>query len=62
MQLGENWRRGGAIANLIWDETEKTVWIYGVLPNDIELDVNLRLKSLPQSTLNIQPLPYSLDE
>lgn len=70
MQLGENWRRAGALANLAWQESDKTAWLYAVLPNDIDANdtntdtektVILRIKSQPESRLSIYPLPYSLE-
>lgn len=61
MQIGENWRRGGAIADLAWDSDTKQVWIYSVLPNDIASDAVLRIKSQPITQLSIQPLPYNVE-
>lgn len=61
-QLGDNWRRAGTIANHVWDQQDKTLWVFGVLPNDIKSDTILRLKSQPDVRLTIQPLPYSLEE
>lgn len=61
IQLGENWRRGGAVADLAWDSVNKQIWIYSVLPNDTKSDAILRLKSQPNTQLSIQHLPYNVE-
>jgi len=62
MQLGENWRRAGAIASFVWDEQNQQCILFAVLPNDIDPEAVLRLKSQPEHLLSIQALPYSLEE
>lgn len=61
MQLGENWRRAGTIANIVSSEQGGTTWVFAVLPNDIEHDAVLRFKSMPDSRLSIHSLPYSIE-
>ncbi|WP_338293206.1 tRNA-modifying protein YgfZ [Planctobacterium marinum] len=61
MQLGENWRRAGTIASIVNSGQTGETWIFAVLPNDLEADAVLRLKSMPDSRLNIHPLPYSIE-
>ncbi|MCC2604763.1 tRNA-modifying protein YgfZ [Planctobacterium marinum] len=61
MQLGENWRRAGTIANIVSSEQDGTTWVFAVLPNDIENDAVLRFKSMPDSRLSIHSLPYSVE-
>lgn len=61
MQLGENWRRGGAIAYHSYDEKNQKLSIFAVLPNDTEADKVLRLKSQPDTLLRIESLPYSVE-
>lgn len=61
MQLGENWRRAGTIANIVNSGQTDETWIFAVLPNDLAPDTELRLKSMPDSRLKIHPLPYSTE-
>lgn len=61
MQLGENWRRGGAIAYSAFNKKNQKISIYAVLPNDTEADKVLRLKSQPDTLLRIESLPYTVE-
>ncbi|TLX52675.1 transcriptional regulator [Pseudoalteromonas ruthenica] len=59
-QVGDNWRRGGTLIAQAVDQGR----LYGlaVLPNDLELDSQLRAKHAPEVMFSIEPLPYSLTE
>lgn len=59
-QLGENWRRGGAIIRqaTLGQET----WLLAVLNNDTTQDDVFRLADAPEHLFSVQPLPYSIDE
>ncbi|HEY9041891.1 MAG TPA: tRNA-modifying protein YgfZ, partial [Rheinheimera sp.] len=59
IQLGENWRRSGQVVNAA--NMHNQLWIIAVLPNDITPADTLRLCSDSAPTLNIVPLPYSLN-
>ncbi|HAS64428.1 MAG TPA: tRNA-modifying protein YgfZ [Vibrio sp.] len=59
--VGENWRGAGKlIAHYRFSDGE-TIGL-AVLPNNLEIDTQLRLSSQPESIWSIQPLPYSLDD
>lgn len=60
LQLGENWRRGGLVLNA-WQQDGR-VWLTAVLPKDTEADAVYRLKQEEGSRLQLQPLPYSLED
>ncbi len=59
-QVGENWRRAGTLISQACHNGELVG--LAVLPNDTELDVQLRAKHAPEVLFNIEPLPYSLTE
>lgn len=60
-QLGENWRSAGDII-AYYQADDGTISIQAVLGKDIGSDTNLRVKSQPDISLSILPLPYSLEE
>lgn len=60
-QMGENWRRAGTIATIVHDADRKQSWMFAVLPNDLDADTALRLKSTPDLPLKIHPTPYSIE-
>lgn len=58
--VGENWRRGGVVIDAAI--VDGRVYTLAVLSNDSEMGSLLRLKSAPEISMSIQPLPYSIDE
>lgn len=58
-QLGENWRKAGDILS-VYHANDNTCYIQAILANDINDETQLRIKSQPESTVVIQPLPYTL--
>ncbi|BBN82158.1 tRNA-modifying protein YgfZ [Pseudoalteromonas sp. A25] len=62
LQLGDNWRRAGKVVHQVFNSTTNTYSALAVLPNDTEQSAQLRAKNSPEVTLNILPLPYSLDD
>ena len=60
-QLGENWRKAGDIL-ASYQADNGDCYIQAVLANDITEDaLKLRVKSQPNSIINIQELPYPLE-
>lgn len=59
MQVGENWRRGGAIIRAAI--LEKQSWILAVLPNDTQVGDRLRSKDRPEQLFTVQALPYTIE-
>lgn len=58
--MGENWRRTGTVlAAVQLDDGRLLVQV--VMNNDMEADSVFRVRD-DANTLNIEPLPYSLDE
>ncbi|WP_218352668.1 tRNA-modifying protein YgfZ [Alteromonas lipotrueiana] len=59
-QLGENWRRGGAVIRhaVLGNET----WLLAVINNDTTSDDVFRLAKTEQPTFSIEPLPYSIED
>ncbi|GAK28012.1 tRNA-modifying protein YgfZ [Serratia liquefaciens] len=60
LQLGENWRRTGAVLSAA-KLADGTLWVQVVLNNDLEADSKLRVRDDAASELAIKPLPYSLE-
>ncbi|AUQ42085.1 tRNA-modifying protein YgfZ [Yersinia ruckeri] len=60
-QLGENWRRTGTVLAAV-QLAEGSLWVQAVLNNDLAADSILRVREESTGVLNIQPLPYSLEE
>ncbi|RLM21686.1 tRNA-modifying protein YgfZ [Brenneria alni] len=61
LRLGENWRRTGTVLAACRLQDER-VWVQAVLNNDLEADSTLRVRDDADSTLAIQPLPYTLED
>ena len=59
-QLGENWRRGGAIIRhaVLGEQT----WLLAVLNNDTTSQDVFRLAKSEHPTFSIEPLPYSIED
>ena len=60
LSLGENWKRSGMVLDC-WQQGESLL-LSAVLPLDLAPDARLRLKAQPDSSLQLEPLPYSLSE
>lgn len=61
LKMGENWRRTGSVlAATQLDDGRLLVQV--VMNNDMEPDSVFRVRDDTNSTLRIEPLPYSLDE
>ncbi|MBV8041792.1 tRNA-modifying protein YgfZ [Pluralibacter sp.] len=61
LKMGENWRRTGSVlAAVALDDGRLLVQV--VMNNDMEPDSIFRVRDDANSTLRIEPLPYSLDE
>ena len=60
LAIGDNWRRGGAIINVAGNKDK--FYALAILANDLEADSVLRIADDEYSTINILPLPYSLDD
>lgn len=60
LQLGDNWRRTGAVLAAIQLDNGE-VWVQVVLNNDLEADSVLRVQGDEGGKLSVQPLPYTLD-
>jgi folate-binding protein YgfZ len=58
-QIGENWRTTGTILD-IWQEKDQLLMSV-VLPADTAIDSKFRLANDVNSSLSIQPLPYSIE-
>ncbi|MCC5851715.1 MAG: tRNA-modifying protein YgfZ [Alkalimonas sp.] len=58
MQLESNWRRAGQVINAV--NVNQQLWVLAVLPNDTTAATQLRLASDPETVLQMQPLPYTL--
>ena len=58
-QLGENWRKAGDIL-CAYQADNGQCYFQAVLSSDVDNTVSLRIKSQPESTIAIVPLPYSL--
>ncbi len=58
-QLGDNWRRAGDIL-AYYQSDDGNSYFQTVLANDVDETTQLRLKSQPEITVAVQPLPYSL--
>lgn len=58
-QLGENWRKAGDIL-CAYQADDGNCYLQAVLGNDINDEIQLRIKSQPESRVVIQPLPYTL--
>ena len=60
LAIGENWRRGGAMINVAGDKDK--FYALAILANDLDADSILRVNDDEHSTINILPLPYSLED
>jgi len=60
-QLGENWRKAGDILSA-YQADDGNCYFQAVLNNDVDSSTQLRIKSQPESTVQIKPLPYTLAE
>ncbi|MEE2023196.1 MULTISPECIES: tRNA-modifying protein YgfZ [Alkalimonas] len=58
MQLETNWRRAGQVINAV--NINQQLWLLAVLPNDTTANTRLRLAAEPDTLLELQPLPYTL--
>jgi len=58
-QLGENWRKAGDIL-CTYQADDGTCYFQAVLGNDVDNSTQLRVKSQPESIMQIEALPYSL--
>lgn len=61
LQLGENWRRTGTVLAAA-QLNDGAVWVQAVLNNDLDTESVLRVRDETSSMLQVQPLPYSLEE
>ena len=61
LQMGENWRKTGTVLCSVM-VAPNTLWVQVVLNNDLGVEDKFRIEGDEESTLQIQPLPYSLDE
>jgi folate-binding protein YgfZ len=59
-QLGENWRKAGDIL-AYYQSDDGHCYFQAVLANDLDNTTTLRVKSQPEISVNVQPLPYSLE-
>ncbi|EEX93290.1 hypothetical protein VIOR3934_16696 [Vibrio orientalis CIP 102891 = ATCC 33934] len=59
--VGENWRSAGKLL-ASYRFTDNTALALVVLPNNLDDDVQLRLKEQPESSWTIAQLPYSLQD
>ncbi|QCZ93021.1 tRNA-modifying protein YgfZ [Salinimonas iocasae] len=59
-QLGENWRRGGAIIRCA--KLGHETWLMAVLNNDTSEQDVFRIKDTSSPTFSCQPLPYSVEQ
>lgn len=59
--VGENWRSAGTLMTTYQFNDGKATGLI-VLPNNLEADTQLRLKSQPDQIWTMAPLPYSLDD
>ncbi len=60
-QLGDNWRKAGdVIASYISDDNQ--CYLQAILASDIDSEINLRLKTQPDTKLSQVELPYSLTQ
>lgn len=61
LKMGDNWRRTGSVlAAVALDDGRLLVQV--VMNNDMEPDSIFRVRDDANSTLRIEPLPYSLEE
>jgi tRNA-modifying protein YgfZ len=60
LQLGEHWKRAGIVQASYHADNGQT-YLQAVLPSDIDLQSQLRVKQQPETQLHILPLPYSLE-
>jgi folate-binding protein YgfZ len=58
LAIGDNWRRGGILINVAG--TADKFYALAVMSNDVDADVQLRIKDQTESQLTLTPLPYSL--
>lgn len=58
-QLGENWRKAGDILST-YQADNGDCYIQAILSHDVDSSTQLRIKSQPESKINIEDLPYSL--
>ncbi|MFY8272977.1 YgfZ/GcvT domain-containing protein [Pseudoalteromonas sp. SSDWG2] len=58
-QVGQNWRRAGSLISQACHDGELVG--LAVLPNDTELDTQLRAKHAPEVVFTLEPLPYSIN-
>jgi folate-binding protein YgfZ len=58
-QLGENWRKAGDILTS-YQADNGECYLQAVLNSDLDASTALRIKSQPDSSITVQPLPYSL--
>lgn len=61
LQMGQNWRKTGTVLCSVM-VAPTTLWVQVVLNNDLGTEDRFRLDGDEASALQIQPLPYSLDE
>lgn len=61
LQMGERWRRTGTVLAAVQLDDGVT-WVQVVMNNDLEPDSVLRVEGDEGGKLQIQPLPYSLEE
>ncbi|WP_073583832.1 tRNA-modifying protein YgfZ [Vibrio quintilis] len=59
--LGENWRSAGQLLMSYTFSDQQAIGLI-ILPNNLENDTVLRLKSQPDTRWSIHPLPYSIEE
>ncbi|MCJ8269839.1 MAG: hypothetical protein MJK04_10605 [Psychrosphaera sp.] len=58
LAIGDNWRRGGTLINVAG--TADKFYALAIMSNDLDADVQLRIKDQTESQLTLTPLPYSL--
>lgn len=59
--VGDNWRSAGVLMAHYSFADQRAIGLI-VLPNNLESDTLLRIKSQPETRWTLQPLPYSLDD
>ena len=59
-QLGENWRKAGDIL-ATYQANDGNGYLQAVLGSDVNESTPLRIKSQPESVVEVKPLPYSLN-